>query len=274
MHNILYIYYIDKKQTLKEKIMFKKIALAAALTASASFATWDYFPILDGGKGQAELDVAYFKIEKHSELQIAAAARYSITPNFEFGIGIPFLLYAAYDGESYDDVAGLGKIQLMTRYQFTPNVSAFVDFILPTCGDNTCDDDGAFAFHFGAQYSQKFGIVNFGSELGLQLETAGDNDVTPPWELNIGVEADFEVNPVFVPYVGLETHTLLGKYSYKGDDASKSYTGKTGFDPYFGFTANITPQVYAGAQLRFGIGEDYYGENTLTTITAKVGFNF
>ena len=63
MHNILYIYYIDKKQTLKEKIMFKKIALAAALTASASFATWDYFPILDGGKGQAELDVAYFKIE-------------------------------------------------------------------------------------------------------------------------------------------------------------------------------------------------------------------
>ena len=185
--------------------MFKKIALAAALTASASFATWDYFPILDGGKGQAELDVAYFKIEKLSELQIAAAARYSITPNFELGIGIPFLLYAAYDGESYDDVAGLGKIQLMTRYQFTPNVSAFVDFILPTCGDNTCDDDGAFAFHFGAQYSQKFGIVNFGSELGLQLETAGDNDVTPPWELNIGVEADFEVNPVFVPYVGLET---------------------------------------------------------------------
>jgi hypothetical protein len=254
--------------------MFKKIALAAALTASASFATWDYFPILDGGKGQAELDVAYFKIEKLSELQIAAAARYSITPNFEFGIGIPFLLYAAYDGESYDDVAGLGKIQLMTRYQFTPNVSAFVDFILPTCGDNTCDDDGAFAFHFGAQYSQKFGIVNFGSELGLQLHTSGDDEINPPWELNIGAEADFEVNPVFVPYIGIQTHILLGKFTYKGEGISNDFTGKTGFDPYFGFTANFTPQFYAGAELRFGIGEEYYGKYTRMMLGIKAGINF
>ena len=34
--------------------MFKKIALAAALAASAAFATWDYYPVLEGGKGSAK----------------------------------------------------------------------------------------------------------------------------------------------------------------------------------------------------------------------------
>ena len=41
--------------------MFKKIALAAALTASASFATWDYFPILDGGKTRPNLTLPTLK---------------------------------------------------------------------------------------------------------------------------------------------------------------------------------------------------------------------
>lgn len=254
--------------------MLKRIALAAALTATASFATWDFFPVLEGGRGQAELAFFYFNVEKLSEVQIAAGARYSITPSFEVAIGIPFLAYAAYDGESYDDVAGLAQIQLMTRYQFTPNVNAFVDFILPSCSKETCDDDGAFGFHFGAQFSLKSNIVNFGSELGLQLHTSGDDEINPPWELNIGAEADFEVNPVFVPYIGIQTHILLGKFTYKGEGISNDFTGKTGFDPYFGFTANFTPQFYAGAELRFGIGEEYYGKYTRMMLGIKAGINF
>ena len=253
--------------------MFKKIALAAALVATASFATWDKFPVLEQGKGQAAVGINDLMQDKGNQLSLGAKGRFTVIQNLEVGLAIPYVIFTHWDGED-QKADGLADIGLMVRYQFMPTMNAFLDIALPTCNEDLCGEDGPVGFHFGAQYSQKFGIVNFGSELGLQLETAGDNDVTPPWELNIGVEADFEVNPVFVPYVGLETHTLLGKYSYKGDDASKSYTGKTGFDPYFGFTANITPQVYAGAQLRFGIGEDYYGENTLTTITAKVGFNF
>ena len=39
--------------------MFKKIALAAALTATASFATWNYFPVLENHKGQAKVGFTY-----------------------------------------------------------------------------------------------------------------------------------------------------------------------------------------------------------------------
>ena len=31
--------------------MFKKIAMACAFIATASFATWDYYPVLEAGKG-------------------------------------------------------------------------------------------------------------------------------------------------------------------------------------------------------------------------------
>ena len=37
--------------------MLKKIALVAALAATASFATWNYFPVQEAGKGQAEIGV-------------------------------------------------------------------------------------------------------------------------------------------------------------------------------------------------------------------------
>ena len=39
--------------------MFKKIALAAALVSSAAFATWDYYPVLEGGKGSAKGGLYY-----------------------------------------------------------------------------------------------------------------------------------------------------------------------------------------------------------------------
>ena len=32
--------------------MFKKALLATAIAATASFATWDYFPVQEAGKGQ------------------------------------------------------------------------------------------------------------------------------------------------------------------------------------------------------------------------------
>ena len=34
--------------------MFKKIALAVALVAATSFATWDYYKVPEAGKGQGQ----------------------------------------------------------------------------------------------------------------------------------------------------------------------------------------------------------------------------
>ena len=254
--------------------MFKKIALAAALAATASFATWDYFPVLETHKGQVELANTSSMLGKTTLLTETLAARFTIVQNFEAGLAIPVLANAWYDGKSDDDAGGLMPIELMLRYQFMPIMNAFLDVDFPTCGKHACDDDDAFTFHFGAQFSQKFGIVDFGSELGLTLETKGKDKNTPPWVLNLGLEADFAVSEVITPYVGLDLYMKLGKYTYDGKSRGESHTGEMGVSPYVGLTANITPMFYLGGDIRLGFGENFYGDNTLIEITVRAGLNF
>ena len=254
--------------------MFKKLALAAALTATASFATWDYFPVQDAGKGQAELHLDYLMVDKTSQMALSAGARYTIVQNFEAGVIVPFVLFTHWDGEDVEDANGLSDVQLLLRYQFMPIMNAFLDVELPTCNKDLCGEDGPVGFHFGVQYSQKFGMVDFGSELGLALETKGDDKTTPPWDMNLGLEADFAVSEMITPYVGIDINMLLGKYTVDGENMGDSHTGDMGFAPYLGLTFNINPMFYAGAQAQFCFGDDYYGPDMVTILTAKVGVNF
>lgn len=253
--------------------MFKKIALAAALTATASFATWDYFPVQEAHKGQAEIHFDYMMQDDLSRGALSAGARYTIVQNFEAGLIVPFVLFTSWDGEDMKQ-DGLADLQLMLRYQFMPIMNAFLDVSIPTCNEDLCGEDGPFGFHFGVQFSQKFGMVDFGSELGLALETKGDDKTTPPWDMNLGLEADFAVSEMVVPYVGIDINMLLGKYTVDGENMGDSHTGDMGFAPYLGLTFNINPMFYAGAQAQFCFGDDYYGEEMLTILTAKVGVNF
>jgi len=253
--------------------MFKKIALAAALAATASFATWDYFPVLETHKGQAEIAAGYTMVDKNTQLSLSAGARFTIIQNFEAGIVIPFVLFNHYDGEDLKR-DGLGNIALMLRYQFMPIMNAFLDVGVPTCNKDLCGDDDPFGFHFGVQFSQKFGIVDFGSELGLALETKGENKTTPPWDMNLGLEADFVVNDMLTPYVGIDVNMLIGKYTVDGDNVGESHTGDMGFAPYLGLAININPMFYAGVQAQFCFGDDYYGEDMVTILTARFGVNF
>lgn len=250
--------------------MFKKIALAAALAATASFATWDYFPVQEAGKGQVEIADITNMQGKATWLETSIRARYTIVQNFEAAIQIPFQTYAWDDGKAKDDAFGLEQLELMLRYQLLPNVNAFLDVKFPTCGDKVYCYDDAFQFHFGAQFSQNFGIVDFGSELGLQLETKGKHKGTSPLDMNIGLEADFAVNEVIIPYVGVGFNILLGK-----DALNISHTGETGIFPYAGLVANITKMFYLGADLTLGFGEKYNSsDKTLIIMTVKAGLNF
>ena len=253
--------------------MFKKIALAAALAATASFATWDYFPVQETHKGQAEIHADYLMVDKTSQMALSAGARFTIVQNFEAGLIVPFVLFTHYDGEDLKR-DGLSNLQLMLRYQFMPIMNAFLDVEVPTCNKDLCGDDDPFGFHFGVQFSQKFGIVDFGSELGLALETKGDDKTTPPWDMNLGLEADFVVNDMLTPYVGIDVNMLIGKYTVDGDNAGESHTGDMGFAPYLGLAININPMFYAGVQAQFCFGDDYYGEDMVTILTAKFGVNF
>ena len=253
--------------------MIKKLALVAVFAATASFASWDYLPILDAGRGQVEVNVDYTLQGKKSQLTPYLAARHTIIQNLEVGVMIPYVVFTHYDGEDLME-DGFDEVELMARYQFLPMLGAYLDIFLPTCDEDVCGDDDPFAFRFGVQFYQKFGMVQFGSELGLMLETEGEDKKTPPWDLKLGLEASFHVNEIVEPYVGVDLRMKLGKDTYKGKNVGESRTGDLGVGPFVGATVNFTSMFYAALEAQFCFGDDYYGNKTKTLISGWFGLNF
>lgn len=254
--------------------MFKKIALAAALTATASFATWNYFPVLENHKGQAEVGFKYgMPADKVSTGDLFAGVRYTVIPNLEVATKFDYRLFTDLDGN--DGADGIDNLPIMLRYQFMPILNAFLDVDLPIGDEGVVSWNDGLGLYFGVQFSQNFGMVNFGSEAGLQIRTEGDDEMSPPYNLHIGLEGDFAINPMFTPYVGLDFDMWLGEFTHDGDSApGADDSGKFGIAPYLGVNIAINPMFYADLSARFGIGEDRYGEDTPIWITAKFGVNF
>lgn len=255
--------------------MIKKIALAAALAATASFATWDKFPVLENHKGQAKVGFSYGMPEdKWSTADLYAGVRYTVIPNLELGTVLDYRLFTHWDGEDAE-ADGLNNLPIMVRYQFMPVMNAFLDVTLPIGADEVVGDDGEIGFHFGVQYSQKFGMIDLGSEVGLALETAGDDKTTPPWKLNIGAEGDFDIGAPVTPYVGLDLVMELGEYTFDGDNAGDSHTGDMGIFPYVGVGYAINQMIALDASIGFGFGNEHLIENDMDmTIDFNAKINF
>lgn len=251
--------------------MIKKIALAAALAATASFATWDKFPVLENHKGQAKVGVDYNMQGDASGLDLYAGARYTVIPNLELGLVLPYTIFTDYDG--YDGPDGLNNLTIMARYQFMPAMNAFIDVDLPI-GEEELVDDG-LGLHFGVQYSMNINeMISLGSEAGLWMATEGDDEVSPPWNLNVGAEVDFAVMPQLTPYVGLDMNVFLGEYTHDGDDLSDDASGTIGLWLTLGAGYQINEMIGLDASFGMGFGEDYYGEDTPMVIDFNVKINF
>ena len=254
--------------------MLKKIVLAAAVAATASFATWNYFPVLEAGKGQAEIGVTDKMQDKVNQLGLFVGARYTIIQNLELGLKLPYTIFTHNDGHDAK-VDGLGNLPIMVRYQFMPILNAFVDVDLPIGDKKVVARGDGLGVYFGVQYSQNFGMVNFGSELGLRIRTEGDDDVSPPYNLHIGLEGDFAVSQMFTPYVGADFDMYLGEYTHDGKELLDSdASGDLGIAPYLGVNIAINPMFYVDLSAKFGIGDDYYGDKTPIWLTGKFGINF
>lgn len=253
--------------------MIKKIMLAAALAATASFATWDKFPVLEAGKGQAKVGLGYDMQGDYSDLGMYVGARYAVIQGLELGLAVPFRFYSDFDGIDLKQ-DGLGNIPLMVRYQFMPTMNAFVDVNLPF-GDDSYNEEGAWAFHAGVQFSQKFGMIDLGAEAGLLISTEGDDEVSPPWNLNVGAEADFVLGGPVTPYVGLDMNMYLGEYTHDGDELPWSdASGTLGLWLTLGVGYQINQMISLDASFGLGFGEDYYGEDTPMSIDFNAKFNF
>lgn len=199
--------------------MFKKIALAAALVTSAAFATWDYYPVLEAGKGSAEAGMYYDWDHKWSQAGLTIGARYSIIQNLELslqGWGYQFWKEEDCDGcENGGD--GLRDLTIGGRYQFDPMVNAFVDVNLPIGGDEVTNDE--ISLYFGAQFSMpvttvpglKFGtegafdwgFEHDNKERGLDMHLSGEVGYTVP---NVGV----------TPFAGLKLKYRLTESEWEG----------------------------------------------------------
>lgn len=238
--------------------MLKKVILATALVATASFATWDKFPVFPEHKGQAKVgDVYGMPRDKVSTDDIYVGARYTIIQNFELGTIFKYKIFTDNDGVDGSD--GVFNLPIMARYQFMPIMNAFLDLELPI-GEEEFNRDG-FGFHFGVQYSQTFGIVALGTEAGLQMETPGDDKWTSPWNLNLGAEGDFAVNNMLTPYIGLDLNIFIGKSSYDGKSQGENRTGDLGVEPYLGMAITLNQMLALDFSGRFKFGEDYYGHD-------------
>ncbi|WP_298768755.1 transporter [uncultured Fibrobacter sp.] len=210
--------------------MFKKIAMAAALAATASFATWDYYPVLEAGKGSAEGGLYYDWDDPWSQAGLKIGARYSLIQNLELSLqswGYQFWGESDCKGCA-NGGDGLRDLVIGGRYQVVPMVAAFLDINLPIGNDDndhyqtTPPSSNEIALYFGAQFSMPINEVpglKFGTEAGfdwgfehnhyergLDMHLAGEIGYTVP---NVGV----------TPFVGLQIKYRITESEDKGDDA-------------------------------------------------------
>lgn len=232
--------------------MLKKIFLAAAFCATASFATWDKFPVLGNHKGETVVGIGFDYERSYDLMQLKPylGSRYTVLPNLELGVILPYYVNLTMNNDN-----GLDNPKLMARYQIVPSVNVFLDVLVPIShGYNYYD---VWVFSFGAQFSKNFGIVDFGSEVGLSVNLETDDDFSAPLRLNYGAEADFKLNIPLTPFVGADVQVLMGHITGKNETGKRyndNLTGKYAVYPYVGlkyaFTPNLT--VQASAKTAFG----------------------
>ena len=254
-----------------EITMLKKIIMGAALLASTSFATYSTFPVPAAQSGEARLNADFSMQDKWKGLDLAVKGRFVPVQNLELFLNLPFAVVTRWDGNDVDQER-MKNMTFGARYQIIPNVAGVLDVTVPT-GKKAYDDDGV-TFYFGGQYSQDFGAVGLGTELGLAITTEGDDKVKPPMELSLNAELDPNVSPVISPYFGATLKVLLNDPKLDGHKAGDT-SGDIGVFPYLGATFKINEMLSFDANATFGLGKDYLrytcGGNDKVSITLEAG---
>ena len=250
--------------------MLKQILLGAAMLATSSFATFSQFPVPEAHKGDAKLVSDFMMQDKYKNWALTLKGRYVPVQNLELWLGLPYMLKTSYDGHDTNG-DGMKNLTFGGRYQIMPNVAAFLDLTFPT-GKKAINDDG-IGFNVGVQYSQNFGSIDFGSELGLMFNTEGDDKYKSPMELHLNAEVDPIVSQTISPYIGLDLNIVLGDPKVDGHKAGDT-SGNVGVFPYLGANFKINEMFSADLCVIFGFGEDYVGDKTPITLEASFNASF
>lgn len=253
--------------------MLKKIALAAAVAASSSFATYTFFPVGQANSGQVEAGVRYGWTDNTSDMNITLGAEYVIMQNLE--LSLTDLGYQLWD-ECDDDCPDSDGIKAMTigaRYQFMPILIAALDVNIPLNSEDAVGPYDPFGLYAAIQYTQEFmpGLA-FGSEAGISYKFE-DNNRTEGLGLKIQAELDYTIASIgLTPWIGASFDVRLsdveeGPAEYgSGDSAFRLWIGA-------GYPINDMFAVKGNFIMKFAdeaesMGGDWMG------VDAKVVINF
>ena len=184
--------------------MFKKILFLPILGVSLSFATWGYFPFTASDEGLAVRASHFITFGDADVQEIDFSARYVIGSSLEIA-----LLNLGY---LFTDPSGMPNPIASLRFQFSEKNLLFVEGTIPIGSD-----DFSKNIHAGIQHalvlSKHFA---WSTELGANYtfdltDEAYDEKITlkPGLEMNFATEADFNVKPSFIWFVGAETATMV-----------------------------------------------------------------
>lgn len=254
--------------------MFKKIALAAALTATASFATWDYYAVPTDHKGDVKAAFDYDFDGDFSAWALGVSARYVVIPNLE--LSLQGLGYGSWENDCKNcaDGSGIRDFNLGVRYQVIQPVAVFADVKLPI-GD---DKEGSYigsdelAIYAGAQYSMEIvPNLGLGAEAGVDWGFEHDN-FERGLDLRIGAEVNYKLADIgLTPFVGLSFVDRLTDSEQNDHDCNDS--GDSDFAIWIGADYAVAQNITVGAQFKIRSGDENMGGDA-KQLEVKADFAF
>lgn len=258
--------------------MLKKILLASALAASAAFADWDSFQVLENHKGQAKVGVTYANmLDKdfdYSLLSTNASARFTVIPNLELALCLHYVNFVHIDGED-TKFDGFAQPSIGVRYHIIPTMNVYAAVSIPV-GDESLVAKNVWDFSVGVQYYTPINqLLNFGSDISITASTKGEYRVAPLYA-NVAAELNFMVTPQFNPYIGVNTNVSLGAFTDDGYEYSEG-GGIIEVTPYIGASYKINEIVSFQADI--GLMNRIYTQfdedsDTMLSTSFSAKFNF
>ncbi|MDR2732241.1 MAG: hypothetical protein LBB36_03380 [Fibromonadaceae bacterium] len=250
----------------------KKVLAAALLCTVSAFATWDYFPVKEAGKGEAKVGFGYNMFGDASAMGLNLGARFSVIEGLEVAlmlqggqVGLMSVPGFVLSNDPFDDATGLAQPSIGVRYWLPMGLGFGVDLVLPFGSEDLVGKDPDMAIGLAVQYSMKTGDIEIGAEVGTSISMA---DADPGMPLNIGVELDYSLGSI-TPFVGVGLSVGLTK----GDMPEAA---KMGIMPTVGAIFNINDMMSADVGIGFGLGDGYTGggDDMPINIGANFSLNF
>lgn len=204
--------------------MLKKVILAAALAVSATFAAWDYYPVLEAGKGSVKGGLYYDWDHDWSQAGLELGVRYTLIQNLELSLqGWGYQFWSEVDcKDCVNGGDGMRDLAIGVRYQFDPMVNAFIDFHLPVGSSEVTNEE--ISFYAGAQFSMAVASVpglKFGAEGAIDWGFEHDN-YERGLDLHLSGEVGYTVpNVGITPFVGLKIKYRLTESEVEWDDGKE-----------------------------------------------------